>query len=563
MNLREKNYEEILSEKISQEYWSLEDAVFLVTGESRKIKNVVTYEKALQAIKTGLLNAKFEFEEPDFEFHDGGMDGAMRNFLRDEYHTAIQENNFEKASNFYIKPRVFVDWCIKNKIHSTCSDKLFQFFNYDYWLSQEFWEFNQAVLILFSEGNPPLPSQIVNVFEVSELCNLQAKKLAQDLLDTKTRRIDEEWLYWKIKRSDGVEEWASCYPNSYEDFLKERIFLSRNALFRIVKKHEKIFLYIPKSLLDKALKIIDKHDVDKIHSNAAVEHLLKMIRENSLKLTLNKICTPQEFLKTLAKLPNESGERNMKILMEIALNEIRGAGLSEEDSRRQSDIKEIRARFENLNEYSFLFKKDQELNKINFLSSYGDEDRGRLVDFIEWARGHKITIPRWLIEDGSEGSKITESIDAAAHPSKAPEAEVILRETNHKICVMALEALKSDKMCDLGIDSVERLWNLIISLCEDDLDGFDDLHDSKKKADKERLNIIRKEIKKNLSLKELFVNRDDGKLLDTDYFFCWKTIESMKQKKDRKRDGNDPIEFRFGSFKNKLSSFKKIISEKS
>ena len=101
MALREKNYEEILSEKISQEYWSLEDAVFLVTGESREIKNPLTYQKALQAIKAGLLNAKFEFEEPNFEFHDGGMDGAMRNFLRDEYQKAIQENDFEQASNFF------------------------------------------------------------------------------------------------------------------------------------------------------------------------------------------------------------------------------------------------------------------------------------------------------------------------------------------------------------------------------------------------------------------------------------------------------------------------------
>lgn len=390
---------------IRDKSWSLEETVGVVTEIFDNTKGTRTYKKALEDIKKKKLRARLEFEEPDFEFPDGGMDKATKNFLRDEYLKAVQENNVEQASSIWVEPRDFIKWRLENEGESAPKE-LLKFFNYDYWLSEEkeCWSFNEAVLLFLSAGEPPFPHEIRNVFEINEEFNQSAKRLAQEMLDTNTRGINGEWLYWKVeKRSNGAEELVHCCPIDCEDFSKERIFLLRNVLFRIVKKHKKIFSYVPKLLLDKALKIIDKQDVEKIHSEFAVKSLLKMIRDDSLKPCLGKICTPQQFFGTLAKLPNEDGDRNMRVLMEIALDEISGIGLSEEDAQRQSDIKIIKARFADLSEYNFLFKKDRELNKINFLSSDGDEDIGRVVDFIEWARGHRIKIPSELKELSQKG----------------------------------------------------------------------------------------------------------------------------------------------------------------
>ena len=166
------------------EVCSLEEAVGVIAEilNLDSTKSTRTYKKALEDIKRNNLRARLEFEEPNFELHDGGMDGATRNFLRDEYHKIIQENNAEQASNILVEPRDFIKWCNENGIH--VNPELNKFFNYDYWLiHRKYWGFHEAVMIILSKDVPPLPHEIENVFEKDDEHHYFATKLKQSIDD--------------------------------------------------------------------------------------------------------------------------------------------------------------------------------------------------------------------------------------------------------------------------------------------------------------------------------------------------------------------------------------------
>ncbi len=294
--------------------------------------------------------------------------------------------------------------------------------NYDYWLSKPFWTLKETVIILSSKEESLLPHQIKNVSETDEAYNLFAKKLVQELLSTERYRIHGHQLYWKEKREiDGTCTSVECCPAGYDDFLKEKITLSPIALVRVINAYKEKFSSIfPQSLLKKALLIINRAD-----SKSSATYLIKLLRDGDVWVGVKKICSPFEFLRALARLPED--DQKFKMLQKFSQKKITyqlQEGIPPDMKQIFSDLRIIVDRFEALKEYTFIFQQDGILGKLNFLSYKKDgcEKEGRLVDFVKWAQGHAIPIPPEMIAALQSKNSFEHNLSRG---DDVPEKEVI------------------------------------------------------------------------------------------------------------------------------------------
>ena len=158
------NYEEFLK----KHFWSLEEAVSLVTGEPSNInnqftRNLLTHKQALAAIEDGILESE----------------------VKEIMYKHIESKEYEPTPTHCVKPRDFMDWCNNNDIEVV--SEIADYFNSKYWIQTMFWKFDELAMSLSLE-EPPFPREIRNVFE-DDFCHKYAKKLKQFLLEKKCSNL--------------------------------------------------------------------------------------------------------------------------------------------------------------------------------------------------------------------------------------------------------------------------------------------------------------------------------------------------------------------------------------
>jgi hypothetical protein len=171
--------------------WPLDFAISLIFGDNPlnpprnefgKIliqnQNSRTWKLADADIKRGFLAAVKKTKLDEFDFRS----------LFCDYETDFQQlfYGYECGiETYFVAPREFMKWCNENGID--VYPELNEYFNYGYWLSKEYWKFDEAVMLILSEKIPPLPHEIENVFEIDDEHFECAKSLEKLLRDANNR----------------------------------------------------------------------------------------------------------------------------------------------------------------------------------------------------------------------------------------------------------------------------------------------------------------------------------------------------------------------------------------
>lgn len=186
----------------------------------------------------------------------------------------------------------------------------------------------------------------------------------------------------------------------------------------------------------------------------------------------------------------------------------------------------------------------EKIEKIKLLS-YPKIVEG-IVELKSIANGERFFKPFWLLDE-EEYSELTPTIKSSRRANKT--------YTNHRICIFIMSFLHKENLCNLATATNSEVWRLITKTCHEN----HKLQRTKTEQEK-RLDFLREEMIKSLQLTDLIISKNDG---EEHYYFGWKNSESTRKKtikgKTQKRASDDFIEFRFGTFKNKFSSFKKEI----
>ncbi len=376
------NYQPYLKKKT----WSLEEAVFLVTGEQsdKNIKNSLTYKDAQRDIRKGILTAK------------------------------------KSQGITQVLPRDFIKWCNLNK--KPIITELSKYFDYSYWLEKYFWSYDEAVMIMLSENKPPFPHEIQNVFELDKKHFDYATNLREFLYSDKdghhaifegeVRHIgalkDDPEFIGKLELSEKVII-SNC--QSIITIINGGSFLpERNENIRDFYLYtQSLFIAIKENQLSSNSKIdfvIKSKEVD-FHVDCAKKHWELMDKESSCGEKIDKLIfsNEEEYENTI----------NFKEWLEKPLWNLSQAlsilsGIDPKDKHLIFMFKDfdLESRFPShwipkkldfINQIEELIENDFTKSNARFFINCDKltiESKARPTDFINWAKNHRVKFPTKL-----------------------------------------------------------------------------------------------------------------------------------------------------------------------
>lgn len=156
---------EVYENFLKRKYWPLKHAVILIYGDgSKKPEHLKTFRMAVEDGRKRVLKIKtVEMVRSEMTLED-----RCASTLYSDCEEALEEvlESVWDYENVFVEPRQFIKWCNEND--RPVDSDLAAYFNYEHWLSKDFWTFDEAVTILLSNDSPPFPHEIQDVFEVDD-----------------------------------------------------------------------------------------------------------------------------------------------------------------------------------------------------------------------------------------------------------------------------------------------------------------------------------------------------------------------------------------------------------